>query len=351
MPAVHPQRASLARVIAMKPLKILYLLIGIGLLVFVLNHTDLALVWSQLKEIGWGILVVLVVYKIAFMVDTFAWQFTLPGTQFTKRWLYDLWKVRMVGSAFSKVMPFSSWGGVPIKGYILKHHYGIRYREGTASMILAESTHMISLVIFAATGVFLIILGSDLPESFHLFAVLSLGAITLGIFLFYIVQRYKITSLTGTWLSQRKFGQRLEKFLHQIHDMDERLVQFYTCEKRRFISALFLNLVNWYLGALEIFVIFYLLGHPITIVEAIILETLIELVRAGTFFIPSGLGSTEAVFMIATEAIAGQPALGVAAALIRRVREIVWLVWGFSIGLEYSQKPFDLVKVAQEDSN
>lgn len=350
MLAVHPQCASLVHVTAMKPLKILYLLIGIGLLVFVLNHTDLASVWSQLKEIGWGIVVMLVVYKIAFMVDTFAWQFTLPSTQFTKRWLYDLWKVRMVGAAFAKVMPFSSWGGVPIKGYILKHHYGIRYREGTASMILAESTHLISLVLFAATGVFLIIMSSDLPESFHLFAILGLSAITLGIFLFYIVQRYKITSLTGTWLSQRKLGQRLEKFLHQIHDMDERLVQFYTCDKRRFISALSLNLVNWYLGALEVFVIFYFLGHPITIVEAIILETLIELVRAGTFFIPAGLGSIEAVFMIATEAIAGQPALGVAVALIRRVREIVWLVWGFSIGLEYSQKPFDLVKTAQEDS-
>ena len=88
----------------MKPLKILYLLIGVGLLVFVLSHTDLPLVWSQLKEMGWGILVVLVVYKIAFIVDTFAWQFTLPSTQLTKRWLYDLWKVRMVGAAFAKVM-------------------------------------------------------------------------------------------------------------------------------------------------------------------------------------------------------------------------------------------------------
>ena len=335
----------------MKPLKILYLLIGVGLLVFVLSHTDLPLLWSQLKEIGWGILVVLVVYKIAFIVDTFAWQVTLPSTQFTKRWLYDLWKVRMVGAAFAKMMPFSAWGGAPVKGFVLKHHYGIRYREGTASLILAESTHMISMVLFMATGVLLILLGSELPEGFHLFAIISFSAITIGIVLFYIVQRYKITSLTGKWLSQRKFGQRLEKFIHQIHDMDERLVQFYTCDKRRFISALSLNLVNWYLGALEIYIIFYFLGHPITIVEAIILETLIELVRAGTFFIPAGLGSQEAIFMIATEAIAGQPALGVAAALIRRVREIVWVVWGLTIGLEYSQKPFDLVKVAQEDSN
>ena len=335
----------------MKPLKILYLFIGIGLLVFVLTHTDLPSVWFQLKKVGWGILVVLVVYKIAFIVDSFAWQFTLPSTQLSRRWLYDLWKVRMVGAAFSKVLPFSSFGGAPVKGFILKHHYGIHYKEGAASLILAESTHMISMVLFMATGVLLILFASNLPESYHFFSILSLGAITTGILLFYLVQRYKVTSLTGSWVSKRKFGQRLKKFIHQFQDMDERLVQFYTRDRRCFFSASFLNLVNWYLGALEIYVIFYFLGHPITIIDAVILETIIELVRAGTFFIPAGLGSQEAIFMIATEAIAGQSTLGVAAALIRRVREVIWLIWGFSIGLEYSQKPFDLVKDAQKDLN
>jgi glycosyltransferase 2 family protein len=347
--AVYPKRTSLACVKAMKPLKILYLLIGVGLLAFVLNHTDLPSLWLQLGNISWGILVVLVVYKTAFIVDTFAWQFTLPSTQFTKRWLYNLWKVRMVGAAFAKILPFSAWGGAPIKGFVLKHHYGIDYREGTASLILAESTHMISMVLFMTTGVCFILFDSKFPESFHFFAVIGLSVITLGIFLFYLVQRYKITSLTGSWLSQRKLGQRLEKFIHQIQDMDERLVKFYTTDRRRFLSASFLNLVNWYLGALEIFSIFYFLGHPITIVDSIILETLIELVRASTFFIPATLGSQEAAFMMATGALAGQPALGVAAALMRRVREIIWLIWGFSIGLEYSQKPFDLAADAQKD--
>ena len=333
----------------MKPLKILYLLVGIGLLGFVLSHTDLPLVWSQLNKIGWGILVVLAVYKVAFIVDTFAWQITLPSTQFTKKWLYDLWKVRMVGAAFGKMLPFSAFGGAPIKGFVLKHYYGIQYREGAASLILAESTHLISMVLFMATGVFLILLDSNLPGSFHYFAVFGLSAIAIGIFLFFLVQRFKITSLTGTWLSQKKFGQWLDKFIHHIHDMDERLVQFYTRDRSRFLLAAFFNLINWYLGALEIFVIFYFLGNPITIVEAIILETLVELVRAGTFFIPATLGSQEAAFMVATEAIAGQTALGVAAALMRRVREFVWLGWGFILGLEYSQKPFDLAEAAQKD--
>ena len=105
--------------------------------------------------------------------------------------------------------------------------------------------------------------------------------------------------------------------------------------------------MNWYLGALEIYIILYFLGHPISIAESIILETLVEIVRAGTFFIPGTLGTQEAAFLLATGAITGEPALGVAAAMMRRVREIIWFIFGFSLGWQYSGNPSKLAQVAQ----
>jgi uncharacterized membrane protein YbhN (UPF0104 family) len=110
-----------------------------------------------------------------------------------------------------------------------------------------------------------------------------------------------------------------------------------------------LNLLNWYLGALEIYIILYFLGHPISIAESIILETLVELVRAGTFFIPATLGTQEVAFLSATGAITGEPALGLAIALMRRVREIVWFILGFVIGWQYSTSPSDLAQAAQNE--
>ena len=335
----------------MKPIRILYLLVGTSLLVYVLSQTDLELLWSKLTETGWGIFFVLAVYWVGFVVDTLAWQFTLPSTRFNFHWLHNLWKVRMVGAAFGKMLPFSAFGGAPIKGYILKSHYGIDYKEGAASIILVESTHLISMVFFMASGVFLILFDSNLPQSYHTFSAISLSALTVGIFAFYIFQRLKITSFAGGWISQRPLGRRLEKFLSHLQDFDERLVQFYTRQRSRFFGALGLNLLNWYLGALEIYVTLYFLGHPVSIVESIILETLVGLVRAGTFFIPATLGTQEAAFLLATGAITGQPALGVATALMRRVREIVWLILGFAIGWQYSTNASEVVKAAQNETN
>ena len=333
----------------MKAIKFLYLLVGTGLLAYVFSETDLELLWSNLIATGWGIFFVIAIYGIAFWVDTIAWQFTLPSTRLNLKWLYYLWKVRMVGAAFGKVLPFSAFGGAPVKGYLLKKYYGISYKEGAASIILIESTHLISMVFFMASGVLLIHLNPDFPENYYLFSKLGLAALAVGIFGFYFIQRLKITSIAGGWLSRQVLGRRLEKFLSHLQEFDDRLVQFYTVKRTYFFGALGLNLLNWYLGALEIYIILYFLGHPISIADSIILETLVELVRAGTFFIPATIGTQEVAFLSATGAITGEPTLGLATALMRRVREIVWFILGFVIGWQYSTSPSDLAQAAQNE--
>jgi hypothetical protein len=55
----------------------------------------------------------------------------------------------------------------------------------------------------------------------------------------------------------------------------------------------------------------YLLGHPITFTDAWIIEAMAQLVRAGTFFIPSSIGAQEATFTVVCSAITGTPSLGI----------------------------------------
>jgi uncharacterized membrane protein YbhN (UPF0104 family) len=90
---------------------------------------------------------------------------------------------------------------------------------------------------------------------------------------------------------------------------------------------------------IEIYCIMYLLGHPITFTDAWIIEAMAQLVRAGTFFIPSSIGAQEATFTVVCSAITGMPSLGLAALVIRRSREIVWILTGFGIWWWYSLQP------------
>ncbi len=66
--------------------------------------------------------------------------------------------------------------------------------------------------------------------------------------------------------------------------------------------------------------------------EAWIILAVAEMVRSAAFFIPGRIGAQEAGFMVVCAAVTGSPTLGLAAALVLRVREVVWIVWGLALG-------------------
>ena len=316
----------------MRFLKTFYLLLGVVLLGFVVAEIDLVEVALQVAKVGYGILVLVGIYFVAFAIDSVTWQMTIRGVPLDLRWAYRVWKLRMVGESFNAVIPAGGMGGEPVKASLMKTHYGINYREGAASLILAKTINMIALVLFLIGGFALMIEGRTLPKVYEYVAGAGLLAFTLGVFIFFVIQRLSVTSLTGTWISRWRIGRRVEDILHHIHDMDERLVHFYTLAKGRFAGALFLALVNWMLGVVEIYYALVFLDRPITWAEAWIIEAVAQMVRTGAFFIPAAIGVQEGAFLLVCGAITGSPPIGVAVSVIRRIREVIWIIWGFAVG-------------------
>ncbi len=334
----------------MKNLKFLYLLIGLGLLALVLAHTDLGQLWDQTVRVGWGIGVILAIYLAAFVLDSMSWQLALLSLNLDLSNTYRIWKIRMVGEAVNNTTPLATMGGEPVKAVLLKKHFSIGYREGTASLIIAKTTNLLALIVFLVAGFGFMIATEALPSSYNLVAGAGLIAFTAGILLFFLVQRYKISSLAGTWIARTRLGRFLEDLLHHVHDMEDRLIHFYIRHRRRFLLALALALANWVIGALELYVTLWFLGHPVTFSEAWIIEAIAQLVRSGAFFIPGALGVQEGAFMIVIEAMTGRGVLGLAVAMIRRFREIVWIAWGMLLGGFSSFSPQIAEEVPEDTS-
>ena len=323
----------------MRYLKVFYLLIGVALLGAVIAGIDLSEVGGQIAKVGFGFLVILAIYFVAFAIDSFTWQMTIQSIPLNGLWAYRTWKLRMVGEAFNAVMPAGGMGGEPVKVLMIKKHYGIEYPEGTVSLILAKTINLIALMMFLIGGFVLMIGGATLPETFETAATIGLFALGVGVGLFFAVQRFGVTSLTGTWISQWQFAKRVETILHHIHDMDSRLVQFYTGARGRFAAAVILAFANWMLGVVEVYYSMMFLDHPVSWSEAWIIEAVAQMVRTGTFFIPASIGAQEGAFVLVCVAITGLPSLGLSVSVIRRGREIIWIIWGFVLGFMFSLKP------------
>src|SRR5262245_26761565 len=132
---------------------ILLLLVGTALLVLTLARVDLAAAWSRLHDVGWsGIAVLAGLLFAASVAQAGILLQTVPTARPTAHWGRALWKLWMVGEAFNTVTPLGSFGGEPVKAGLLKKHYGVRLREATAALVLAQTINIIALVVFLVAG-------------------------------------------------------------------------------------------------------------------------------------------------------------------------------------------------------
>ncbi len=321
----------------MKLFKLIFLLVGLALLGWVIRATNLAETYELVSQIGFGFLFVLAVYFFAFLFDTLTWQITLLSAPLTSNWLYRFFQMRLAGEAFNNILPAASMGGEPIKAILLKNLYGFNYRESVASLILARTINTVALILFLIVGFILMLDSAVLDEKYNSIAGIGLAVLSVLIFLFYAVQRFKIASRASAVLSKNKLFHWLGDALHHIKDVDETLVEFYTAHHGRATFAFVLAFINWVLGVAEIFITMHFLGHPVSLVDAWIIEAVAQLVRAATFFIPASIGAQEGAFMVIGSAVTGSPTVGFAMAIVRRAREIIWIAWG--MGAFYITKP------------
>jgi hypothetical protein len=61
-----------------------------------------------------------------------------------------------------------------------------------------------------------------------------------------------------------------------------------------------------------------------------------QLVRAGTSFIPASIGAQEGALVLASTAMTGSGTVGMALSVIRRFRELIWIIGGLGLWWLYS---------------
>ncbi len=321
-------------------LRYAFVLLGAAILALVLWHTDLAEVGERLTQLGFlGAAAVLGLYLVAFTLDAGVWMLTFVSRRPSPAWLFRLFEVRLIGEAVNNATPLGSVGGEPVKAMLLRQYLGISLREGVASLVLAKTCMMVGLVMFLSTGFALMLASERLPDTMQFVAGAGLAGFAIGIALLVLVQRLGVATMASSWIGRGRYGERLKRWLGAIDDMDRQLVTFYERHLGRFFPAVLCSVGNWMLGAVELMVVMHLFGQSIPFSDAIVIEALAQLVRAGTFFIPMSLGAQEGTFMLALGAITGQPALGLAVALVRRGRELVWLLLGLVMFWMFSGRP------------
>ena len=309
-------------------LKLIFLIIGLVALVGMVFHIGLEPILQTASQLGpLPLGVILLPMIVVYGLEAWGWRLTLRGAAQRVGFL-RLFAIRMAGETVNVTTPAAYVGGEPLKAYLLKR-YGVSIVKGLASVITAKTTMTLAQVLFILVGfglAFWILGGSG-----HQWLVMcvSLVLLAFGVGLLVAVQRYGIG--LGCLTMLRVCGIRLE-FLEkreaQLREMDATIQQFYSQNRGTFYAALATFFLAWCCETLEVYAILYYLGAGVDIWTSISIAALTVLIKGGTFFIPGSLGAQEAGYTLLLMSFGYTEVTGMTFALIRRLREIVWILIG-----------------------
>jgi uncharacterized protein (TIRG00374 family) len=313
--------------------RVLFLLLGIGLLAVVLTQIDLASVKAYFHEMGWAFPLIFLPYFVVYLCDTLGWRLAF-GPSFSLPF-HTLFFTRVGGEAINNITPLAYLGGEPVKAHMLTRSH-IPMVEGMAASIIAKLLISIAQFLFVILGGFLAM--SSLAERPDILWPLVVVIIGGGMFLAGLSYGLRtglfslLYGLLDRWKLTTSFLERWREYLRQL---DERIVRFYQHYPFHLLSSLGIHFLGWVLGAFEVFAIFYAVGLPIGFAQALAIEALASVIKALAFFIPGALGAQEGGNVLIFALFGFSSSLGFTFSLVRRMRELLWITLGLLVLLRY----------------
>jgi putative membrane protein len=144
---------------------------------------------------------------------------------------------------------------------------------------------------------------------------------------FYTFQRLGMFRMFGSIVSRCSKDPKWKAMLGKGGDIDQTVRRVYS-DRGSILMCVFFEMASWFVGAVEVWIALWALGIPGGFPQAIVLEGVAQGVRSAMFFVPGALGIQEGGYVVVGRLLGIPGEMGLALALIRRVRELVFGIPG-----------------------
>lgn len=296
----------------------------IGLLVGLAVLTGL-IAWSGAKEIGglllasgWSLLLLPLAWAPNLPMNARCWQllFDRRHAPTFPQALFAQW----MGRAINTLLPVASIGGEVAKTRLVIL-WGIDAHHASAAVVVDKTVEVISVILWGLTGIGLLALMA-LDQTLAMATLLGLAVLAVAVIAFLLVQQagmFGFLVRLAFRLSRSRTIARLKKTAVKV---DAVIVELYR-QRGRVAAALFWRLCALVIPSAEFWLAAYLLGHPIGILEAVMLKSLTNTISDAAFFVPNSYGVQEGALIVLGGLIGLSPDVALAISLATRIREIL----------------------------
>ncbi|MBI4585018.1 MAG: flippase-like domain-containing protein [Planctomycetes bacterium] len=297
-------------------------LAGLGLCIVLIGYHGAFEIASVLSSAGWGLLGVAFFHLGPLFLFTLAWSLALergvrPG-------LVNLLWIRWIGESVNSLLPVAQIGGDVLRGRLVAQK-GVPGPMAAASIIADITAGLLTEMVFAFMGVALL-LNKTASRGQSTGLIIGISIFSLILLVFYLGQRLGMFGVLA-----RSVGRHLDLALVEgAVAMDEALNGVYR-QHGSFLTSCGLRLCGWILGSGEVWLAFFFLGHPVSLLDAVMLESLGQAVRSAGFIVPGALGVQEGGFLLLGAMVGLEPGLSLTLSLVKRVRELLLGVPGLIV--------------------
>lgn len=332
--------------------RVILLMAGLALFAWFVQRAGLGEIWRTCAKLGWLAPLALLPYAVIYVADTLGWRFAFAGNTALPVSFWRLYLIRWCGESVNNVVPSAYIGGESVKVYLL-HKRGVPAGQAAASVIVGRTLQMLTQVLFIALGAAAFLSMADPESTVRRGMVFVLAGSVAAVAALFWLQSHGMFSIFFRVLS--KLGLRsatLESKREKLEQIDQRVVDFYRSDRRRFLASAGGYFGGWLLDTLDIYLVAWLLGMPIGWTQALAVEAFISVAKMLGLFVPGALGVQESGIVLVCR-LAGLPdALGLAYAIIRRGRDVVYASFGWLLlYLEEATLKGLPARVASESNN
>lgn len=301
-------------------------LVGLAILTALLAWKGSEQVLTSAAGAGWGVLVVALFHFVPMGVDSLGWSVLLDRER--RPPYFALLRRRWISESVNGLLPVAQVGGEFLRARLLTQRK-IGGATAGASVLVDVTLGFTMQLVFALLGVAMLARATDDPalaRGLTIAICVGLGLMTLfylaqhgGMFLF-LARAIERTMGERTWLAFAGGAEALDAEITRLWKQRGRVAR---CGALRFLA--------WLLGTGEVWLAMYFLDVPVTLGEALIIESIAQAARAAGFAIPAAIGVQEGGYLLACEALGIASESALALALVRRARELLLGVPGLAL--------------------
>jgi putative membrane protein len=282
-------------------------------------------VLGALRAAGAGLVLAALAHVLPMLANACDWRSLIRGAN--RPHIANMLHLVWVRESVNSMLPVARIGGEVVSFRMLRR-WGVRPSTAVGSIIVDMQLTVISQLLFTMVGIGFLFAHAH-SDTLRFAGQLAWGVVVLTplLVLFALVQHASPFERMTRALNHMTSG-KLAALVGQSAQIDRAIKLIW---RRRGVVLRYLFFwqpLQCFLTSLEIWLALYFLGAQVTLVEAVVIESLIQAISSAAFFVPGGLGVQEGGFVLIGGALGLDPSTCLALAGARRIRDLLIFVPG-----------------------